>query len=107
MIATTIRKVIMESSSAIANSLVHRCHFEHGHGQMNPSYDQAFREFRTNPGRNEFANHLSVFANAALAKHKNILHGDDFALHARNFRDADDLASSVAKAAYLNYQIDR
>src|SRR5580692_5319985 len=105
MTATAVKNVKTESNSAIFGSLMNPRHFEHAHRQLDPGYHQAFREPRTNPRRQEFAHHLTVLANATFAKYKNVLHGDDFAFHASDFRDANNFSGSIAQAAHLYYQV--
>src|ERR1700732_2235665 len=104
-IATTIKNVIMESSSAIVNSLLHPWHFEHGHRQVNAGYDQTLREFGPNSSRQEFADHFTVLANTAFSEYENLLHGHDLALHSGDFGDADHFSSSIAEAAHLNHHV--
>src|SRR5271155_5587369 len=106
-IETTLKNVKMESSSAIQSSLVHPWHPKHGHRQLNSGDAQTFRKFGPNSGREEFAEHLAILANATLTESKNVLHGHDVAFHTRDFSNTDHLARSIAEAADLNDQVDR
>src|SRR5580693_9715423 len=105
MTATAVKNVKTESSSAIFGSLMIPRHFEHADRQLDPGYQQAFREPRTNPRGQEFADHLAVLSNATFPKYKNVLHCDNVPFHARDFRDADNFSGSIAEAAHLYHQV--
>src|SRR5438132_10655446 len=66
---------------------------------------QSFREFRTDAGGAEHAPNLSAFANAEAVKNEDVLHGNDVALHAGDFRASDDLASAVRETRHLDHGV--
>src|SRR5262250_3331167 len=55
--------------------------------------------------RNKVAEYVPVLPNAALPVNEDILHGDHVPFHARDFRDAHDLACAVAHTADLHYHV--
>src|SRR6202040_2312066 len=65
------------------------------------------RKFRANTSGYEVSDHFAIVSNAALAIHKDFLHGHDISLHARNFGNAYDLPRAVAETTDLNDHIDR
>src|SRR5579863_3734025 len=89
------------------NSVLRLLFLEHGHWQLNARDDQALRELRAYARGHKFADYFTRVANSALPKYENILHGNHFAFHTRNFGDADNLAGAIAQAAYLNHHVNR
>src|SRR6266536_2763302 len=63
---------------------------------------QTFAAFRTHAGGAEPSDHLAVLRHAHFLEHENLLHRDDLALHAGDFRDARDLARPVAETRLLH-----
>ena len=70
---------------------------EHRRGKVNPGDRKALGKSRANSGGHEVAQHFAGLANAAFPEHENVLHGDDFAFHAGDFGNVDDLAVAVAQ----------
>src|SRR5215469_8763730 len=91
----------MKSNSASVYNLEHR------RGKLNSCNHQAFRKFRANTSCYKVSDHFPVISNPAFPVHKDVLHGHDISLHARDFGNAHDLPSTVAETADLNNQIDR
>src|SRR6185312_876775 len=68
--------------------------------ELNP-----FKETRTNPCGSEGADHLAFGSDSLLMKCKDILHADNILFHARNFRDTDYFAGTIAHTGNLNHDI--
>ena len=81
--------------------------FKHGGWELNSGNAQALGESRTDAGGHEVADDLAGFANATFAKDEDVLHGDDIAFHAGDFRDVGDFTSAVTETRDLNDYVDR
>src|SRR5713226_734764 len=74
--------------------------------QLHAGRAQALVELGADAGRAEPARDPSGFGEAGLFEHKNVLHGDQVALHAHAFGDVRDAAGTVAEARHLHEHVD-
>src|SRR5207248_5749122 len=79
---------------------------ENGSRQLHAGCAQAFVELGTNTGGAEAARDAAGFGEAGLFEHKNILHGDQVALHAHALGNVGNAASTVTESRHLHEHVD-
>src|SRR5437773_12281464 len=94
-------KIIAASSHELLDVLEERCR------QTRAGRRQPIAALRPDARRLEAPHHSSVVAHAVALEHEDVVHADDVAFHAGDFRYLCDAAAAVGETRHLQDEIDR
>src|SRR6186713_2758789 len=107
MSRATIRNVAPASSSALPISANDLNVVEHRPRHLDTRLGEVLSRLRTNARRTESSAHFTTRPEAGALEHKDVLQGNDFLLHAGNFRDRRHFTRAVRQSRNLDDEIDR
>src|SRR5215217_558509 len=97
----------MKTTSATSTSL-HLDHaVEHVGGQVDAGAPQPLPALRPDAGGPEPTHHPALRVEPGLLEHEDVLHRDDVAFHAGDFRDAGHATRTILQARLLDDDVDR